>query len=70
MARMEEEAIEHYYLVWDENTLQITTDVHLYMQENDVWVCEVMKFDTVDEALDALIEAREKVDAEIKRQMN
>jgi hypothetical protein len=67
---MEEEAIEHYYLVWDENTLQITTDVHLYMQENDVWVCEVMRFDTVDEALDALIEAREKVDAEIKRQMN
>jgi hypothetical protein len=28
-----------------------------------------MRFDTVDEALDALIEAREKVDAEIKRQM-
>ena len=67
---MEEESIEHYYLVWDENTLQITTDVHLYMQENDVWVCEIMKFDSVDEALDALIDAREKVDKEIKKQMN
>ena len=69
MAQTPEEA-EHYYLVWDENTLQITTDVHLYMMENDVWVCEVMKFDSIDDALDALIEAREKVDAEIKRQMN
>ena len=69
MAQTPEEA-EHYYLVWDENTLQITTDVHLYMMENDVWVCEVMKFDTVDDALDALIEAREKVDNEIRRQMN
>ena len=67
---MEEESIEHYYLVWDENTLQITTDVHLYMQENDVWVCEIMKFDSVDDALDALIDAREKVDKEIKKQMN
>jgi hypothetical protein len=61
---------EKYYLVWDDDTLQITTDVHLYMIENDVHVCEVMRFDTVDEALDALIEAREKVDAEIKKQMN
>jgi hypothetical protein len=69
MAQTPEEA-EAYYLVWDEDTLQITTDVHLYMQENNVWVCEVMRFDTVDEALDALIEAREKVDKEIKRQMN
>jgi len=68
MARMEEEA-EAYYLVWDEENLQITTDVHLYMIDNNIDVCEVMKFDTVDEALDALIEAREKVDAEIKRQM-
>ena len=68
MAQTPEEA-EHYYLVWDENTLQITTDVHLYMMENDVWVCEVMKFDTVDEALDALIETREKIDEEIKKQM-
>ena len=70
MARMEEEAIESYYLVWDENTLQITTDVHLYMIDNNISVCEVMKFETVDDALDALIEAREKVDAEIKKQMN
>ena len=69
MAQTPEEA-EHYYLVWDENTLQITTDVHLYMMENDVWVCEVMKFDSIDDALDALIEAREKVDNEIRRQMN
>jgi len=68
MARMEEEA-KAYYLVWDEENLQITTDVHLYMIDNNIDVCEVMKFDTVDEALDALIEAREKVDAEIKRQM-
>ena len=61
---------EKYYLVWDDDTLQITTDVHLYMIENDVHVCEVMRFDTVDEALDALIEAREKVDEQIKKQMN
>jgi len=40
------------------------------MIDNNIDVCEVMKFDTVDEALDALIEAREKVDKEIKRQMN
>ena len=66
---MEEESIEHYYLVWDENTLQITTDVHLYMIDNNIDVCEVMKFDTVDEALDALIETREKIDEEIKKQM-
>jgi hypothetical protein len=69
MAKTPEEA-EAYYLVWDENTLQITTDVHLYMIENDVWVCEIMKFDSVDDALDALIDAREKVDKEIRRQMN
>jgi predicted acylesterase/phospholipase RssA len=68
MARMEEEA-EEYYLIWDEENLQITTNVQLYMIENDVHVCEVMRFHSVDEALDALIEAREKVDAEIKRQM-
>jgi len=68
MAQTPEEA-EAYYLVWDEENLQITTDVHLYMIDNNINVCEVMKFDTVDEALDALIEAREKVDAEIKRQM-
>jgi hypothetical protein len=61
---------EKYYLVWDDDTLQITTNVHLYMIENDVHVCEVMRFDTVDEALDALIEAREKVDEQIKKQMN
>ena len=61
---------EKYYLVWDDDTLQITTNVHLYMMENDVHVCEVMRFDTVDEALDALIEAREKVDEQIKKQMN
>jgi hypothetical protein len=64
------EEAEHYYLVWDENTLQITTDVHLYMMENDVWVCEVMKFYSIDDALDALIETREKIDEEIKKQMN
>jgi hypothetical protein len=40
------------------------------MIENDVHVCEVMRFDTVDEALDALIETREKIDEEIKKQMN
>jgi tetrahydromethanopterin S-methyltransferase subunit H len=68
MARMEEEA-ERYYVVYDSDNLQITTDVHLYMQENDVWVCEVMAFDSVDEALDALIEVREKIDEEIKKQM-
>jgi hypothetical protein len=61
---------EKYYLVWDDDTLSITTDVHLYMIDNDVHVCEVMRFDSIDEALDALIEAREKVDAEIKKQMN
>jgi hypothetical protein len=66
---MEEEA-ERYYLVWDEENLQITTDVHLYMIDNNIHVCEVMRFDSVDEALDALIEAREKVDKEIRRQMN
>jgi hypothetical protein len=66
---MEEEA-EEYYLVWDEENLQITTNVQLYMIENDVRVCEVMRFDNVDEALDALIEAREKIDEEIKKQMN
>ena len=66
---MEEEA-EEYYLIWDEENLQITTNVQLYMIENDVRVCEVMRFHSVDEALDALIEAREKVDAEIKKQMN
>ena len=69
MARMEEEA-ERYYLVWDEENLQITTDVHLYMIDNNISVCEVMRFDTVDEALDALIETREKIDEEIKKQMN
>ena len=69
MAQTPEEA-EAYYLVWDENTLQITTDVHLYMIDNNIDVCEVMKFDTVDEALDALIETREKIDEEIKKQMN
>ena len=69
MARMEEEA-ERYYLVWDEENLQITTNVQLYMIENNLRVCEVMRFETVDEALDALIETREKIDEEIKKQMN
>ena len=64
------EEAEHYYLLWDEENLQITTDIHLYMIENNVDVCEVMKFNSIDDALDALIEAREKVDAEIKKQMN
>ena len=66
---MEEEA-EQYFLIWDEENLQITTNVQLYMIENNLRVCEVMRFETVDEALDALIETREKIDEEIKKQMN
>ena len=61
---------EEYYLIWDEYTLQITTNVQLYMIDNNIRVCEVMRFDNVDEALDALIETREKIDEEIKKQMN
>ena len=61
---------EEYYLIWDEHTLQITTNVQLYMIDNDIRVCEVMRFDSVDDALDALIETREKIDEEIKKQMN
>ena len=61
---------EEYYLIWDEENLQITTNVQLYMIDNDIRVCEVMRFDNVDEALDALIETREKIDEEIKKQMN
>ena len=66
---MEEEA-EQYFLIWDEENLQITTNVQLYMIENNLRVCEVMRFDSVDDALDALIETREKIDEEIKKQMN
>jgi hypothetical protein len=40
------------------------------MIDNNIRVCEVMRFDSVDEALDALIETREKIDEEIKKQMN
>lgn len=69
MAQTPEEA-EQYFLIWDEENLQITTNVQLYMIDNNISVCEVMRFDTVDEALDALIETREKIDAEIKKQMN
>ncbi len=61
---------EEYYLIWDEENLQITTNVQLYMIDNNIRVCEVMRFDNVDEALDALIETREKIDEEIKKQMN
>ena len=61
---------EEYYLIWDEENLQITTNVQLYMIDNDIRVCEVMRFDNVDAALDALIETREKIDEEIKKQMN
>lgn len=61
---------EEYYLIWDEENLQITTNVQLYMIENNLRVCEVMRFDSVDDALDALIETREKIDEEIKKQMN
>jgi len=61
---------EEYYLIWDEENLQITTNVQLYMIDNNIRVCEVMRFDSVDEALDALIETREKIDEEIKKQMN
>ena len=64
-----EEAAEQYFLIWDEENLQITTNVQLYMIENNLRVCEVMRFETVDEALDALIETREKIDEEIKKQM-
>lgn len=67
MAQTPEEA-EDYYLVWDENTLQITTDVNLYMIDNDISVCEVMRFHTVDEALDALIQTREKIDEAVKKE--
>ena len=64
-----EEAAEQYFLIWDEENLQITTNVQLYMIDNNIRVCEVMRFETVDEALDALIETREKIDEEIKKQM-
>ena len=64
------EEAEQYFLIWDEENLQITTNVQLYMIENNLRVCEVMRFDSVDDALDALIETREKIDEEIKKQMN
>jgi hypothetical protein len=69
MAQTPEEA-ERYYVVMTNDYLEITTDVNLWMIENNQYYCEVARYDTIDDALDALIDAREKVDEEIKKMMN
>ena len=64
---MKEES--EYYLVMTDDYLEITTNVNLWMIDNNQYFCEVARYDSIDDALDALIDTREKIDEEIKNKM-
>jgi hypothetical protein len=64
---MKEES--EYYLVMTDDYLEIPTNVNLWMIDNNQYFCEVARYDSIDAALDALIDTREKIDEEIKNKM-
>ena len=64
---MKEES--EYQLVMTDDYLEITTNVNLWMIDNNQYFCEVARYDSIDDALDALIDTREKIDEEIKNKM-
>ena len=67
------EEIEEYYLVRTigdtHDILEITTNIQLWMQENNCYYCEIERFDTIDSALDEMIAARDRLNEFIKNKM-
>lgn len=54
---------ERYYLVFDDkNGLQIVSSVEVYMEQEDISVCEVFRHDSIDDALDCYNDAMDKLE--------